>query len=111
MEIDQHLLSAAIDELNSRYSKELKENGLLKNRMELLTYKVGLYNSPGGDPQKIIESLAMINRFKKIMVKVTEHERKQLHIFRHKEEFDDNIIRLIEKRLDLEEERLEDDIE
>jgi CPA1 family monovalent cation:H+ antiporter len=111
MEIDQHLLSAAIDELNSKYSKELKENGLLKNRMELLTYKVGLYKSPGGDPQKITESLAMINRFKRIMMKVTEHERKQLHIFRHKEEFDDNIIRLIEKRLDLEEERLEDDIE
>jgi hypothetical protein len=53
----------------------------------------------------------MIKHFKKIMMQVTEHERKQLRVFRHKEEFDDDIIRLVEKRLDLEEERLEDDVE
>jgi Na+/H+ antiporter len=111
LEIDQQLLSAAIAELNSKYSKELEGNGLLKNRMELLTYKVGVYESLGDDQKKKHEALAMIKRFKKVMMQVTEHERKQLRVFRHKEEFDDDIIRLIEKRLDLEEERLEEDIE
>jgi Na+/H+ antiporter len=111
LEIEQHLSAAALTELNSKYSKELKENGMLKNRMELLAYKVDIYKSLGDDQEKKTKALSMIKHFKKIMMQVTEHERKQLRVFRHREEFDDDIIRLVEKRLDLEEERLEDDIE
>ena len=111
IEIDYHLLSAAIDEINLKYAKDLEENGLLKNRMDMITFKVELYKSLGDDQEKMTEALAMITRFRKVMVKVTEHERKQLHLFRRNDEFDDDIIRLIEKRLDLDEERLEGDIE
>jgi CPA1 family monovalent cation:H+ antiporter len=111
LEIDHHLLSAAIDEINLKYARDLEENGLLKNRMEMITFKVELYKSLGDDQEKMTEALAMITRFKKVMVKVTEHERTKLHAFRRNDEFDDDIIRIIEKRLDLEEERLEGDIE
>jgi CPA1 family monovalent cation:H+ antiporter len=111
VEIDQHLLSAAITELNLKYASELKVNGMLRNRMDLLTFKVGIYESLGDDQKKRQDALAIIKRFRNIMMQVTEHERKQLRLFRHKPDFDDDIIRLIERRLDLEEERLEDDLE
>ena len=109
IDIDFHLNTAALTELQANYATELGENEMLSNRMELTAYKVKLYTESGSDPEKRAAAMKKINRFKKIMVKVTEHERKMLHRFRNKEGYDDDIIRLVERRLDLEEERLEEE--
>lgn len=53
----------------------------------------------------------LMEHFTNVMMKVTEKERMKLHSYRRKEEFDDEIIWLIENRLDLEEERLQEDVE
>ena len=44
------------------------------------------------------------------MMQVTEVERKELHKFRKVEGYDDDVIRLIENRLDLEQENMNEDI-
>jgi hypothetical protein len=51
----------------------------------------------------------MMKRFKQVMMEVMERERTELHTFRTKDAFDDDIITLIENRLDLEEERLQEE--
>lgn len=111
LEIDQRLFAAAIDELNSKYPKDIQENGMIKNRMDLLVFKNGVYENLGDDDEKKAAAVAMIKRYKKVMMQITEHERKQLHAFRRRAEFDDDVIRIIERRLDLDEERLEDNID
>ncbi len=45
----------------------------------------------------------MIDHFKEVMINVTEKERKKLYAFRGKD-YDDDIIKLVENRLDLEKE-------
>ncbi len=109
MEIELHLKTAAVKELRSKYAAELEANEMLRNRMELLAYKVKLYTEFGENTEKRVKVLEEISRFKKIMVAVIEHERNKLHSFRNKDGYDDDIIRLTEKRLDLDEERLEDE--
>jgi CPA1 family monovalent cation:H+ antiporter len=111
LEIEQLLFNAAVEELRSKYPDDLKENGMLQNKMDLLTFKVDVYKNWGDDHEKKSQALAMIKRFKKVTMQITEHERKQLRVFRHREEFDDDIIRLVEKRLDLEEEGLDENID
>lgn len=111
LEIEERLFSSAIAELQSKFPEDLKENAILRNKMELLTYKVNIYTGLGDDNKKKEEARVLLKRFKKVMIQITEHERKQLRVFRHRKEFDDDIIRSIEKRLDLEEEQLEEDIE
>ncbi|TWR26342.1 hypothetical protein FPZ43_14345 [Mucilaginibacter pallidiroseus] len=76
--------------------------------MDLLTYKADIYQNFGDDAEKKAEAVAMHTQFKVIMVQVIEHQREQLSIFRLKEDFDDDVIRYIENRLDLDEEILDD---
>jgi hypothetical protein len=100
-----------VDELDYKYLHDLKSNTLLKNKLELLKYKVGLYSHSNADDGKRAEANEMIKRFKKVMMAIIEHERTRLHTFRKKEEFDDSVIRMIENRLDLEEEGLQQETE
>ena len=109
VEIDLELQKAALTELKETHAADLDGNELLVNRMELLKYKVQLYSDLLNEPGKKKDVKRTIDRFKKVMVRITEHERGQLHAFRRKDGFDDDIIRLVEKRLDLEEERLEEE--
>jgi len=84
---------------------------LIKNRHSLYDFKVKLLSrtKDHSTPDKIANGV--INRYKKVMIEIIEHERRELHAYRKKEGYDDDIIRIIENRLDLEEERLEQESE
>jgi CPA1 family monovalent cation:H+ antiporter len=101
------LLSAAVDELTTKYPTDLENNGLLKNKQELLKLKARLYSTANADENKRYSANKIIKQFKKVMTAIIEHERRELHTFRRKEGFDDDVIRTIENRLDLEEEGLQ----
>ncbi|MEO7215647.1 Na+/H+ antiporter [Mucilaginibacter sp.] len=109
LEIELQLLSAASDKLSSHYGSDLENNEMLKHRFNLLKYKVELYNGTIDNDEKRAVAADLFKRFKKVMMEVTEHERAELHTFRKKDAFDDDIIRIIENRLDLEEERLQEE--
>ncbi|MEP6948457.1 MAG: hypothetical protein ABI863_04260 [Ginsengibacter sp.] len=51
----------------------------------------------------IKNAATLIGHYKEITMNVTEKESKRLHAFRKKDDYDDEIIKLIENRLDLEE--------
>lgn len=109
LRIDIHLLNAAMTHLENKYSDDVAANKLVRNKLELLRCKISLYRGTDTDEEKRKNLNKMLDRFKRVMVEVTEHQRKELHSFRHKDHYDDNVIALIERRLDLEEERLEEE--
>lgn len=111
LEIESHLLISAMDTMKTKYADKIAQNTLLNNKVSLLQCKIELYKDSDTDINKRARLNAMIDTYKKVMMKVTEQERTELHKFRHKDHFDDDVIRLIERRLDLEEERLEEDSE
>jgi len=69
-----------------------------------------LYQSNEGDGSRK-KAADIIEDFQNVMLKVSEEERKTLHAYRKNPDFDDDILKLVENRLDLEEERLEDNVE
>lgn len=110
LEIEMKLFAIAVDKLKTDHQDEVNENGMLKNKMEQLIFNLGIYQDFGADANKKEEALAMIMQFRKIMMLITEYERKHLHQFRRKEGFDDDIIRVVESRLDLDEQRIDNGI-
>jgi Na+/H+ antiporter len=109
LEIETQLYKVAAAKLAEEYKADLKENNLLKGRHEMLTCKLELFDGIADDEKKRAEANKMMKRFKQVMMEVMEHERTELHTFRTKDAFDDDIITLIENRLDLEEERLQEE--
>ncbi|MBD1363327.1 Na+/H+ antiporter [Mucilaginibacter sp. ZT4R22] len=109
LEIEMQLYSAAVAKLSDEYKTDLDNNTMLKSRHELFKYKVELFKASANDAEKRAETNEMMQRFKKVMMEVMEHERTALHTFRTNDAFDDDIIRIIENRLDLEEERLQEE--
>jgi Na+/H+ antiporter len=110
LEMDTHLVNASITELESKYKRDLENNPMLRNRYEQLRLKKSLYEEAITKEKKRTLG-AILTRFKRVMVAITEHQRTELHRFRHKDHYDDDVIAAIERRLDLEEERLEEDSE
>ena len=111
LEIELQLNKAAVDELKNKYNDDMQKNALIKHKFEFLENKVKLlYESNKGDGARR-QAKNMIEHFQKVMMNVSEKERKELHLFRRNDDFDDDIIRTIENRLDLEEERLVEDSE
>jgi CPA1 family monovalent cation:H+ antiporter len=111
LQIEIHILAAALTELQDKYKDDIEHNKLIRNKLDLLKCKTELYKGSDTDELKRSDLNAMNDRFKKVMVRIAEHQRKALHQFRHQDHFDDDIIALIERRLDLEEERLEEESE
>jgi CPA1 family monovalent cation:H+ antiporter len=111
LELELALNKTAVQDMHTNYSEEVGNNTLLKHKYEFLKHKVELLhcsNKRDGTRKKAIE---MIEGFKDVMMKVSEKERKMLHSFRRNPDYDDDILKLIENRLDLEEERLEENAE
>jgi hypothetical protein len=75
----------------------------------MLTCKLELFEGTADDEKKLAGANKIMKRFKQVMMDVMEHERTELHTFRTNDAFDDDIITLIENRLDLEEERLQEE--
>jgi Na+/H+ antiporter len=111
LEIEMQLHTVAAQKLSSVYAADLDENDILRNKLELFKFKMELYGSVADDETKRAGANAMTQRFKEVMMEVIEHERCRLHSFRKDDGYDDDVIRIIENRLDLEEERLQEESE
>lgn len=111
LEIELALNKTAVDDLKNNYKDDMEKNILLKHKYEFLQNKVQLlYQSNEGDGARK-KAIKLITHFKKIMMSVSEKERKSLHSFRRNNDFDDDIIRIAENRLDLDEDRLQEEAE
>jgi len=110
-EIELQLMRTAIMEIENRYAGKMHNNPLLQHKYEFLKHKTDLLECSVRDDGKRREANKLVNEYKKIMTSVTEKERDKLHHFRKKDGYDDDVIRYIENRLDLEEENMQDDIE
>ena len=111
LEINLAINKTGLDELYANFKDDIDNNILLKHKYEFLKRKGELLkqsNEGDGARKKAIE---IIEHYRRVMVTVTEKERKKLHAFRRKDDYEDDIIKLIENRLDLEEETLQDDVE
>ncbi len=98
------LQKLALQHLSENYAVELKENELianLKSRIE----------SDLRQTKRHLESLendgASISQYNQIVAEVISIKRNELHRLRSKEEFDDEVIRKEEARMDLEEEKID----
>ena len=111
IELDLALNKTALESFKCDHTEDIQNNVLLKYKYEFLKQKVELlYQSNDGDEARK-KAAETIEHFKNVMMNVSEKERETLHSFRRDPDFDDDILRRIENRLDLEEERLEEDIE
>jgi Na+/H+ antiporter len=111
LEIEIALLERAVEELGENYPLDLKNNVLLQNKLDLLKNKLKLYSdSCYNEPQKKVVR-KMIARFRSIVSAIIEQQRAELHQFRTKDKFDDDVIRQVENRLDLEEEGLQGEVD
>ena len=111
LEIDLELYQVAFDKLQSGYPAEMQESILLQHRLQFLKHKLDLLKEANSDDGTRQQAIQRLHHYKQIMMNVTEHERKSLHSFRKRADYDDDIIRSVEHRLDLEEEQLEGDVE
>ncbi|MCF2518800.1 Na+/H+ antiporter [Dyadobacter sp. CY351] len=109
MAIEKYLFNAAHDKLDSRYAKDALENRMIQHKLDLMAFKVGVYEGLDDAEQKE-KVQAMVRHFNKVMMEVLEHERRHLIHFCRRDEFDDDVIRIMERRLDLKEETLEDNL-
>ena len=109
LEIELELYAAAEEELNLKHKSDVDTNVLLQYRGEYLRHKLQLLkdaNSNDGTRQKAMRRL---DHFSEIMTRIIARERHELHSFRRRSEYDDDVIAFIEHRLDLEEEQLQRD--
>jgi monovalent cation/hydrogen antiporter len=107
-EIELELYNAAVEKLHEKYPLDIVDNALLKNKHDLFNFKVKLLRGKQNDENPGRMANELNSRFKLVMMEVVEHERRELHAFRKKNGYDDSVISIIENRLDLEEERLEE---
>ncbi|QQL50012.1 Na+/H+ antiporter [Mucilaginibacter ginkgonis] len=106
-EMELELYTNALDELETKHTKDTEGNKLLQHRKEFIKNKLELLTRAAGNEEfrdKAVEKLA---HYRKVMINITERERRKLHEYRRKDGYDDDIIHYIERRLDLEEEQLE----
>jgi CPA1 family monovalent cation:H+ antiporter len=108
MEIELQLISVAIKELNDNHPELIRSNVLLKHKHNFLNTKLEMLQHSSENEVERQNTSELIARFRTVMMIVTERERKELHTFRTMEDYDDDMIRLIENRLDLEEENMVD---
>ncbi|GAB4024716.1 Na+/H+ antiporter [Spirosoma koreense] len=111
LEIELELYHVAFKELNSGYQQDIQTNSLLQYRHEFLKHKLELLQEANSDDGTRKRAIELIAHFQQIMMNITEQERTKLHSFRKRDGYDDDVIRAIEHRLDLEEEQLQEDSE
>ena len=97
------LLDAALHQIDEKYAVEVVDNelvGTLKSRLESDIHLT----------QQHLESLdcgvEKITQYNRILTDLMNVKRRELHRLRSKEEFDDEVIRQEEARMDLEEEKI-----
>ena len=111
MEIESRLYNSALEKFSTKYPSDIENNAFLKNKFDLYNFKIKLLG--GSNNEKPAGEIAnnLLSHFRQVMMEIIEHERRELHTFRKKDGYDDDVIRIIENRLDLEEEGLEKESE
>lgn len=110
-ELEIALNTTAVTNMQTTYNEYVKENILLKQKYDFLKYKAELLHKANEGDGARKRAAEMIAQFKLVMLNISEKERSVLHSFRRHPDFDDHILRLIENRLDLEEESLDGNAE
>jgi Na+/H+ antiporter len=111
MEMELQLITVAIQELTDRHPELIKSNVLLKHKHDFLVDKVAMLRLYSNDESERKNTTDLIARFREVMVTIVERERQELHAFRKMDGYDDDVIALIETRLDLEEQNMIEDAE
>ncbi|GLU57089.1 Na+/H+ antiporter [Dyadobacter frigoris] len=111
LEIELELYQVAAEELNFNHQQDIDKNVLLQYRGEYLKHKLQILKDANSDDGTRQKAMQRLEHFREIMAKVINRERLQLHSFRKKTEYDDDIVAFVEHRLDLEEEQLQSDKE
>lgn len=109
LEIELALYETASHTLGSAYTDDVRDNSLLGHRHKFIKHKLKLLQDANSDDGTRQRANELIAHFKQIMMTVTETERTQLHTFRKQPDYDDDVIRSVEHRLDLEEEQLQEE--
>jgi CPA1 family monovalent cation:H+ antiporter len=98
------LMQAALNQLNEKYSLQVLNNelvGNLKNRIDSEVYLTSQHlDSLDCNADQVIE-------YNEILKEISAVKRRELHRLRNKQEFDDEVIRKEEARIDLEEEKID----
>ena len=97
-------MQAALNQLNEKYSLQVLNNelvGNLKNRIDSEVYLTSQHlDSLDCNADQVIE-------YNEILKEISAVKRRELHRLRNKQEFDDEVIRKEEARIDLEEEKID----
>jgi len=110
-EIEKQLFSEALRRMDEKYAGEIQSNGLLRNKADWWRLKLRSLEGHNPGSNESCPLSPSFEKFKAMMNDLLEHERKELHRFRKMDAYDDDIIGIVEQRLDLEEERLNDEVE
>lgn len=98
------LQKVALQHLNTNYATELAENELVANLKARI-------ESDLHQTKRHLESLendgASVSQYNQILTEVMTIKRQELHNLRRKQEYDDDVIRKEEARIDLEEEKID----
>jgi len=105
-EIEYHLMSSVLKEMEDKYKDDHAKNELLKNRVLQWQYKINLIDKERRNEQPKHYTKKIILHYKKVMGELLHLQRRELDVFRKKDGYDDDVTALIERRLDLESEGL-----
>lgn len=97
------LLKVALNALEERYADAIETNDLVRNLKERIKSDVRLTKHHLDSLECDGEQIEEYNQIMDVMIKV---KRQELHRLRNQDEFDDEVIRKEEARIDLEEEKM-----
>ncbi|RAW00641.1 Na+/H+ antiporter [Pseudochryseolinea flava] len=105
-EMEAQLSKVAVDELEQHHAKTMERNFLVKHKFDTLRDKVEMLEINKESEEGFKHATGMLDEFNKVMHAVATRQRQELHKFRRMTDYDDNVIKAIETKLDLEEEKL-----
>jgi len=111
MMIDDRLMHVAATEMQDKYAADIEENILIKNKYEAFQHKADLALHAAQSPKHSSDAKEKLHRYRQVMIHIIKLQRNTLEEFRKKDGFDEDIIRGIEKTLDLEQEKLNEELE
>jgi CPA1 family monovalent cation:H+ antiporter len=105
VQIQKHLLTAALTRLNEKYATAADENELVAVLKSKLENEAHITTTRSGSPEPKTET-EQVEQFRHIFTDLIKVQRQELMKFRTKDGFEDEVIRKHETQMDLEEEKV-----
>lgn len=106
LELQLHLIDAAIKQLNEKYPVELENNDMVKSLKRQLENDWQVNNHYLESEECDLTEKEAIDTYNKIFHELINVQRSELFRLRDKDGYDDEVIRKLEGQLDIEQERL-----